>query len=545
MKNPNRFYKLLFFVILAFYCLVFTQFSFENWDSGFVNGFSFRILQGEVPYRDFLYIRPPISVYFHALLLQVIPETGQVFSIRIVGYLLFALQTWFVVMGFDKFYSLKGIGINKWAVMSVCFIISVHNFFPDPWFTVDGLLFASAAFYVYAQKVNPSFLRLFFIALFCVLSALTKQSFYFVPLLFLGWTFVDYGVRKGAFFLTSLIVLCGVCACWLLSITTLGEYLLQVSGAANSGNLIDVGFNNYIHIYHNKFVFAAVILLPALISWLESKRIIHIVNYLKWLSIVIFTSAVIALPLLIFKEVMVIFFNAVIVALFYKILQEKAIVKYIPVAVLLLIGWCAALSFGYRSPVLFSGGLILSYVLLMHQDFIKWKINRIYIWFIFPVCAFVFSMNAYPYRSKLITEQTYSLEAVSPKLKFIKTDKATLEKHLELKKLIQQYGPDYITAPSIPLSHYLFDTKNPMPAEWLTNFEINDKTEDFLKMAADRKLTIFLEKSFLEGEKFIASDEDRENFSKFSLFIYKNCHPVSTTKHFLVYDSDELQKYFH
>jgi len=132
MKITSNLYKYLFFGIIAFYSFVLSQFGFENWDSGFIQGFSWRIINGEDVYQDFLYIRPPVSAYFHAIFMQILPDDGQYFFMRIIGYLLFGLQVFFTVSGFDKLYNLKSINVDKWGVTIICFVMSLHNFFTNP-----------------------------------------------------------------------------------------------------------------------------------------------------------------------------------------------------------------------------------------------------------------------------------------------------------------------------------------------------------------------------------------------------------------------------
>ncbi|WP_146171830.1 hypothetical protein [Flavobacterium magnum] len=542
MMRHARLYPYLFALVVAFYCLVLARFGFENWDSGFINGFSWRLLQGEMPYRDFIYIRPPFSIYLHAILLRVLPETGQIYCIRIAGYLSFALISWCVVSGFDKVYRLRQLQLDKWAVMTLCFMASVHNFFADPWFTVDGILFASVAFYLVCRSRNLSLAQLFAVSLCCVLSALVKQSFYPIPIGFGLWILLKEGFRKAAFFGFFSAMLLGIFVAWLLSFTSWSLFLGQVAGVANAGNLYDTGFMNYLHIYHNKIIFGMVMALPLLISWFMCRKRPTLQDYLKWLAMVIFISAFLAVPFIRFKDVPVIFFNAVAAGLLYRIVKEKTLKPFLPVIALMMIGWCASLSLGYKTPVLFSGGLIVSYLWLMHEDFAALGLRRYYTSAGLAVCAFMLLLNIHPYRSQPITTLDCGMEAVSPKLAFIRSDKATLEKHLELKKLAQRFGPGYFTAPSLPLSHYLFGTQNPMPAGWLTNFEINGKVSGLLEAASRKKAYMFLEKSFLDGEPFIASDQNRKDFSQFAWVIYHKCRPIMQTRHFLVYQTDEIRK---
>ena len=136
MNNSNT-YKYLFFLIVAFYCIILTQFGLENFDTGYIPSFSWRVINGQDIYQDFFYKGPPVTIYFHAFLMKILPETAQFFFIRVIVYLLFALQVYLCVSGFYAVYDLRKLKINKWAIMSVCFIISLLNFSPYPWPTTD------------------------------------------------------------------------------------------------------------------------------------------------------------------------------------------------------------------------------------------------------------------------------------------------------------------------------------------------------------------------------------------------------------------------
>ena len=148
-------YFILFTIIVLFYCLVLAHIGIEFWDTGYIPSFSWRIVNGENVYEDFLYKGPPITLYFHAFFMKILPEVGQFYWIRVTNYLLFALQVFFTVKAFDNFYGLEKFKINKWAVMSVGFVISLLNFPPYPWPTTDGLFFASIALY-FSSKIEKS-----------------------------------------------------------------------------------------------------------------------------------------------------------------------------------------------------------------------------------------------------------------------------------------------------------------------------------------------------------------------------------------------------
>lgn len=241
-------YKFLFFLIVVFYCLVLSQFGFENFDTGYIPSFSWRIINGQSVYQDFIYKGPPVTLYFHAFFMELLPITGQFFLIRIVNYFLFSFQVFLTVSAFDNFYNLSKIGINKWAIMSICFIISLLNFSPFPWPTTDGLLFASIAFWLVSKFDKPSFLNLFLVAFFSILSALTKQSFYLVPLFYIFFVSVKYGFKSTMVFLVQLILCLATYIIFILSITNFKNFIQQTTGETHLHDLFYSGIHSYIFI---------------------------------------------------------------------------------------------------------------------------------------------------------------------------------------------------------------------------------------------------------------------------------------------------------
>ena len=57
----------VFTAIVVFYAAAWAPLGLDTEDGGFILGLSWRILSGDVPYRDFFYVRPPISLYLHGL----------------------------------------------------------------------------------------------------------------------------------------------------------------------------------------------------------------------------------------------------------------------------------------------------------------------------------------------------------------------------------------------------------------------------------------------------------------------------------------------
>ncbi len=504
----------------------------ETWDTGYISSFSWRIVNGQNVYDDFLYKFPPTTIYFHAFFMKILPEVGQFFYFRIIAYLSFALQVYFFVSAIYLLYDLKK--INKWATMIVCFLVSWMNFSPYPWPTTDGIFFASMAFWMVSKYKNLNFVQLFFISLFCFLSALSKQSFYLIPILFLIWIYLKHGITKFILLVTNYTILIAFFIFYIKSITTWSNFTNQINGELRLYDLYSVGIHKYLILPIRIFIvfITAVSIFVFLFLRYKKQKISFIYQYLKEFSFILLITAII---IFIFgKEQLAsqFAFDGAFVALIYNYLILKRKISYLfPFIVLLTISWSVSISLGYPAPLLFGTGIILTFVTLMEDEI---KINqKYYIIICLPICLVAFASNKYPYREDSIFNLTYSLEAISPKLKYIKTKKETFEKHLDLKKLIAKYGENYIVAPNMPMSNYLFNDQSELPTDWLIETEINRRIKPIIRICADKKNYIFLEKSFITKEDYgIYTTE----LNSISCYIYKKFIKIDETKYFIVYN---------
>jgi len=530
MKSTNL-YKYLFFFIVLFYAFVLSQFGMENYDTGYITSFSWRIINNQAIYEDFIYKGPPVTLFLHAFWMKILPETGQFFVFRIIAYFFFALQVYFSVSGFYNIYN--KISINKWAVMSVCFIVSLLNSSPYPWPTKDGLLFASVAFWMISKYKNFNFFTSSATALFCLLCALTKQSFYLIPLVFLFWIFIQHGLKKALIYFIQLIAFFAV----FLFLIPLKDFIDQTTGETTLHQLYVSGFSNYVFVSIRLLVPLVIIAFLIVYSYSKyaTKKAISYSNCFKLFSIILFLLSII---FVLFKQIetaSIIAFDACIVALLHLYFSKKNTVQHLaPIAVSLSIAWSTSISLGYPYPILHATGIILSVIVLLH--YYNFEITtKHYFSITIPLSIIAFSYTLKPYNEKDIFSLSYSLDTISPKLKYIKTNKNNFEKHLELKKLIAHYGENFIVAPNFPMANYIFNHQSELPADWIIDTEVNRQFDTFIKIASDKKNYIFLEKSFIERGDLETVGEATS--SSIARFIYKNFNQIDETKHFIIYNS--------
>ncbi|MBL7868184.1 MAG: hypothetical protein JNM71_09190 [Flavobacterium lindanitolerans] len=541
--QANSSYRLLFFLILAVYCLFTARYGFETWDTGYIPGYSWRIANGQDVYKDFVYKAPPSTLYFQAIFIKILPEIGQFYFIKVTNYLLFALQVVLAVKSFTNFYP-QQIKFNKWALMILGLVISLLNFTAYPWPTTDGLFFSVIALYILSLSKKSSNLQLLAIALFCVLSSLTKQSFYLIPFGFLFAITCLQGIKKGLFFFLYLVLFLLLFLSWVACTSSIHEFLEQTTGQTHFKDLLYSGFLDYIITYPRISVFIPLLIASAfLLFYFPKQKPLTIPGYLKNLSIVLL---VFSLSLCFFSDFLIasrIAMLSTVLAVISKIIKDwKHFYSFIPILLVLLIAWSCSISMGYNYPIFFSTGIILSITILFEEELDKVYNQKLFIFTGSIILVLAYSSNLKPYREKPFSELNYSLTEVSPKLKYLITNKDTGEKLLDLKSLVKKYGNNYIVAPSFPMAHYVFNTQSVLPADWLTNNEINRDPERILKIAAKKENFIFFEKSFLEGEEFMF--ENRDDFSVTAMYIYRNFKKIDETAHFIIFNTQERNEIY-
>jgi len=505
----------------------------ETWDTGYMSSFAWRIVNGQHVYEDFIYKFPPVTIYAHAFFMKILPETGQFFYFRIIAYLSFLLQVYFFVSGTYLIYNIKK--VNKWGLIILCFSISWLNFPPYPWPTTDGLLYASIAFWIVAKNTKVNFAQLFLIAFFSLLSALSKQSFYLIPLLILVWIYLRYNLKASLYYIISLSILIGIFVLLICQITTWQNFKQQLNGTLDLRDLYIVGFHHYVFMPFKFFVALTIIISASLLIYLKktNQKNGQLTPHLKNIAIAFLLVAIFLFLINKFFAASFLAFDATVIALLYSYFEKKKTISYLfPLVVLIAISWSVSISLGYQTTLLFATGIILTFITLFENEV---SINpKKYILIGLPLCLVAFASNKNPYHEDSILELNYSLESISPKLKYIKTKKETFEKHLELKQLIKKYGENYIVAPSMPMANYLFNTQSQLPGDWLLDHEIDGQNERFIKICSNKKNYIFIEKSFVTGEDF---KESTIKASPTAWYIYKKFNKIDTTKYFIVYNS--------
>src|SRR3990172_5211539 len=142
----------MYISVLLFYCIAYAPFGISFTDEDFTFSLGYRIWNGQLPYRDFIYIRPPLSPMIQAGIISVVPIDLAFLASRLYFYIGVFVYSYVAAMLIGQYFELSGYGTNKYYLATLAFVLSVHNFPPMPWHTTDGILFSTIAMYLLLSR---------------------------------------------------------------------------------------------------------------------------------------------------------------------------------------------------------------------------------------------------------------------------------------------------------------------------------------------------------------------------------------------------------
>jgi hypothetical protein len=130
----------------------FSPLGFNPSDEGVVLAGAERILDGQVPHKDFVTIRPAGSFYLHAPVAYLF-NASTLLASRGIAWFQFGVICWcWLLIVFPK----KQIRPTfEWAVAITAFLLSTHNFPMMAWHTIDAIMFASIGILL-MERSRPS-----------------------------------------------------------------------------------------------------------------------------------------------------------------------------------------------------------------------------------------------------------------------------------------------------------------------------------------------------------------------------------------------------
>ena len=332
--------------------LLFSWRGFAPVDDGFTLAYSRRILEGQVPHRDFIIIRPFVSPLLHTPFVLFGGDYTYWVS-RFFVWFQFACISWAWVCVIDRAFGNPFNNLMKLFIALVSFAASVHYFVLTAWHTVDGLFLSSIGVWMLVtQKQTTN--RVIGYSLIAA-AYLCKQSFLFMAplsILLMG----DWREKK--YWLTITLPAALYCA-YLLVTGALSEAILQLASQSGILSTGVVSYLNYGTLLGVLTGYCSMFLLSTSTVPLPGVR--RATRYVGASLLTIMPAIFIAIGLYRASLATVSFgvFGMVLgVTLYYVSRGVTRSEDKIPILLIaLLLAWSASLSVGYNFPTLLLGPL--------------------------------------------------------------------------------------------------------------------------------------------------------------------------------------------
>ena len=515
-------------------------------DDGFFLGMSRRILNGEIPHRDFITTRPVGT----GILWTPVVLLGGEYTIWISRFFV-----WFQIAGIAWIWTalihrmLKQVvsPTEQTALALTAFVGTATTFIITPWPTIDGFWFVSIGLIL---GMSSRSYRKFLGYLMIGAAGLFKQNF-----LVLGPVFLVALGDWQRFRFWLAVTLPGfayVVFIWLAG--GLADFTLQLTAHAE---LFQTGFRSYFHSsdMYCGFIAGYFGLLTASgeikTSALNPPRNLH-----PWLIAIGPAVIIIPLGLSLFSvfgppRYSFVLFGMIIGTAIFFLCHREAPLEVIKAAVLVLaIMWTLSISIGCNYPVLGSGIAIVLLAgflrVILGSQFTEvrfrslWHSCLLSCTAILLVC-FVIGRSWHIYKEQPAWKLSCSLSGVLPGGKMIRTNPVTYEYLKELHDTIEQLqGREYAIIPDDAIYWVKAPQPNRIPSDWPQDIELptpaffNRVTRSLESQRG--RLTILVSKvtGFSLGDKPVPFGED--HLYKIVPYVQSHFHKVGETQYWTVYE---------
>ena len=509
------------------YCLLYAPYGINETDGGFITAYTWRLFNGEWPYLDFIYVRPPMSLFIRYVEMLLLPEGWEVIGERWLFYGKIALANYLGAAILTK-------GNYKWWLATLGFLFSTHNYPAAAWHTVDGVWLGALSLYCLFQSDR----WLFPAALATVFAMLCKQSFYpMAPVfLFLLWILKPWRLAIRGTLLLGIIGL--VCIGLFYATGTWHSFVQMSTGATTPRQLWEYGILAMLKV-DVRLLVVSTLLLPYLFGFrLPYLLYLFVASLVGFYALQVYTHDYWIPPLKVSRLLW-------LLALIYGILRLGQLIwKQVPwrdwgaqkaelaaLFGLLALSWMTAISWGYNFPLFLS--VPYFYVLGKVTPTVPAKIpvamqRGIRVALLLAMILVFRYGYATIYRDEPRAEHSCNLGTVFPKLQGIKSSPQTCALYTDVKQLADKYGPNFKTVPAFPLANYLTDTRSPWPIDWATSAEIKGVENQIYEAMEQPGIHYFVEKSYgdvlLENDKFATTK-----------YLMQSMRKVEETEFFEVY----------
>jgi hypothetical protein len=440
--------------------LGFSWIGFNPTDDGWLQAGARRLLDGEVPHRDFISVRPVLSLILQVPLVWL--GGGHVIWLsRLWGWLTLAAVSWIwsgrVTLP-DQPWSVR------YGLYAVALLMGAHTFPLMAWHSLDGMLFASLAVVLAARRTSGATHAAFFLA---GLAVLCRQNFaLFIPVLLLGW-----GARPREW------LVAGACAAlpllgyagWMAAAGGLADFSLQFWAAG--GSFWQVAVRHFLQqpllwggLATGLFLAAGLRRFPPAGS--------------RLLPAAIFSLAGLGLAWTLWRDPSGNFLSAGFgllgLVLGLAVLAGRADGTgddRLTLGAGLGLAWVTAISIGYNHPALLTGVLLLLLWRLLHRlspapAAMPWALMAVLV----PVAlAFSHVRQAFPYRDLPAGVLRRDVGTVLAGGDGLRTNELTADTLADLQGLTRQFAAQqhpYAILTDFPAFWIRSPQRNPLPSDW-------------------------------------------------------------------------------
>jgi hypothetical protein len=467
---------------------------FNPTDEGVILAQSFRIINGEIPHKDFISIRPAGSGYFHALN-YLIPAPVFVtarYFVLIQFFIIAVLCSLFFYNQIDKNSNLsKNATIYFFALIISSYTISILNYNLFSWTTIDAVFWSVISLYLlsFASKKIHYIFALISISM----AALSRQTFALATLMAFVYTF--YVFRKNI--ISSVVILLSGALPFILYFSlliyhnALIDFMLQMSGRTEFFETAILQFVKRFFLSWSTALNVLTIVISIFIYFKKDfifKRFFVKNTLTKYLPILyIAITFLLVIKYFLSREQNIytlpfeLFFSAIAISIFNRVcFSEQTKLFYISLTII-LISWISAISLGDNTPVFSSGPLFITVVINSVNIIILSKSNipkffpvlTLFLSLIVLFSGFV-SQRKFNYRDNPAQILDDGLYTVSAQFGKIKTNKNLIEYYSELKTIIESLPSaknNTIVYPHNAAFYPAFNTRNPFTLDWLITNE--------------------------------------------------------------------------
>lgn len=525
-----------------FYLFCYTPYGMDTTDFGYFYAYAWRILQGQVPYRDFFYIKPAFPLYWHAFWLKLTPFEWQILGGKAGFCMTMLAAAWLGALYLARAFNLAKIGISLPLLATCGFVYGIHSFPHMPWHTADGVFFCAASLYcaLCAWPVASGLLTA------CAIAC--KQSFALLPFAILLLLWLKFGKLSALRFICGLIFALGGFYLLLKWTGAWPNFLTMTTGQLDINEALDAGI--YIYLRQN-WLLPVLALLPALCFlsikknlpiWLEPAWC-YLICLTVWYIYEVYTQKTwigfgASWPTLfvVLGGVAVLWPKQFLLNLLNpeKDLCFPKLTSAVTLAAALLVSWSAAISGGYKIPAMFAAPLLFSFFII-HSRFYD-KAGALAWGSLFTGLLIFWAGYQYPYtfpvRPLAQADFQYNAGEIYPQASGVYIDKDMYERLSELKYLREKYGPNYKTLPGFSFSYYLNGDKPRIGSDWLIDWEINGKVDQLYNEMLNKNVTALIERDQLNTAKADAYERAGYGVPQRIVKLWK---VVDETPHFVIF----------